>query len=91
VVGDDEDDGVLVGVLEQPPDEPVDVAVVVEDGRLVRVPGHVLSVLGIHVLPEPVMHAVGPHLDHGEERPRLVLCEVLRQREAAIRHLVDLA
>ena len=36
VVGEDEDDRVLVGVLEQLPDEPVDVPVVVEDRVLVR-------------------------------------------------------
>ena len=34
VIGDDEDDGVLVGVCEQAADELVDVAVVVEDGVL---------------------------------------------------------
>ena len=35
VVGDDEDDRVLVGMLEEPGDQPVDVAVVVEDRVLV--------------------------------------------------------
>ena len=35
VVGEDEDDRVVVGMLEQPGDQPVDVAVVVEDRVLV--------------------------------------------------------
>ena len=90
MVGEDEDDGVLVRVLEQLRDQPVDVAVVVEDRALVRVARLVLSVLGIHVLPEPVVHAVGPHLDHREERPRLRREEVLGEREAAVGHLVHL-
>ena len=86
----DEDDRVVVGVLEELPDQPVDVAVVVEDRVLVRVPRLVLAVLGIHELPEAVVHAVGPHLDHREERPRLRLEEVLGEREAPVGHLVDL-
>ena len=90
VVGEHEDDGVLVGVLEELPDEPVDVAVVVEDRALVRVAGLVLSVLGVHVLPEAVVHAIRAHLDHREERPRLRLQEVLGEREPAVGHLVDL-
>ena len=90
MVGEDEDDGVLVRVLEELPDEPVDVAVVVEDRALVRVARLVLSVLGVHVLPEPVVHAVGAHLDHREERPRLRLEEVLGEREPPVGHLVDL-
>ncbi len=90
MVGEHEDDGVVVGVLEELPDEPVDVTVVVEDRALVRVPRLVLSVLGIHVLPEAVVHAVGAHLDHREERPRLRLEEVLREREAPVGHLVHL-
>ena len=50
-----------------------------------------LSVLGVHVLPEPVVHAVRPHLDHREQRPRLRLEQVLREREAPVGHLVHLA
>ena len=65
--------------------------VVLEDRVLVRVARLVLAVLGIHVLPEAVVHAVGPHLDHCEERPGLRLQEVLGQPEATVRHLVDLA
>ena len=91
MVGEDEHDRVLVGVLEQLPDEPVDVPVVVEDRVFVRVPRLVLAVLRIHELPEAVMHAVGPHLDHREERPRLRLEQVLGQSEPAVGHLVDLA
>ena len=91
MVGEDEDDRVVVGVLEQPGDQPVDVAVVVEDRVLVLAAGLVLSVLGIHELPEPVVHPVRAHLDHREERPRLRLREVLGQLEAPIGHLVNLA
>ena len=65
-------------------------AVVVEDRVLVLVPGLVLAVLGVHVLPEPVVHPVWPHLDHGEQRPRLRRSEVLGEREAPVGHLVDL-
>ena len=53
VVGEDEDHRLVVGVLEQAADQPVDVAVVIEDGVLVRAARLVLSVLGIHELPEP--------------------------------------
>ena len=86
----DEDDRVLVRVREELRDEPVEVAVVVEDHVLVPVARLVLSVFGIHVLPEPVVHAVGPHLDHRKERPRLRREEVLGEREAPVGHLVHL-
>ena len=90
VVGEDEDDGVLVRVLEELREQAVDVAVVVEDRGLVRVARLVLAVLGVHVLPEPVVHAVGPHLDHREERPRLRREQVLGEREPPVGHLVHL-
>ena len=76
---------------QQAADQPVDVLVVVEDRVLVGVAGLVLAVLGVHVLPEAVVHAVGAHLDHREELPRLRREQVLGEREALVGHLVDLA
>ena len=91
VVGDDEDRRVVVGVLEQAADQPVDVAVVVEDRVLVRAARDVLAVLRVHVLPEAVVHPVVAHLDHREQLPGLRREQVLGEREAPVGHLVDLA
>ena len=90
MVGDDEDGGVLVDVREQAPHQLVDVLVIVEDRVFEAVARLVLAVLGVHELPESVVHAVHAHLDHDEELPRLRDQEVLGEREAAVRHLVDL-
>jgi hypothetical protein len=84
VVGGDEDRGVVVRMLEQRADELVDVTVVVEDRVGVRT-------VGVEVLPERVVHAVDPHLDHCEELPRLRAQQVVGQSKAAIGHVVDLA
>ena len=65
--------------------------VVVEDRLLVGAARHVLAVGRVHVLPEAVVDAVGAHLDHGEELPRLRAQEVLGELEALVGHLVDLA
>ena len=90
MVGDDEHERLVVRVLEQPADQPVDVLVVVADHVLVRAAGLVLAVLGVHVLPEAVMDPVGAHLDEGEELPRLRREEVVGEPEALVGHLVDL-
>ena len=90
VVGDDEHKRLLVGVLEQPGDEPVDVAVVVENGRLEGVAGLVLAVLGVHELPEAVVDAVVAHLHHREQLPRPRREQVLGEPEAPVGHLVEL-
>ena len=55
-----------------------------------RLPGSCLRCCGVHELPEAVVDAVGAHLDHREELPRLRLEQVLGEREALVGHLVDL-
>jgi hypothetical protein len=67
VVRDDEHDGLVIRVLEQPRDQAVEVLVVVEDRVLEPVARLVLPVLPVHELPEPVVHPVGPHLDHDKQ------------------------
>ena len=64
--------------------------VVVEDRVLVLVPRLVLAVLGVHVLPEAVVHPVWAHLDHREELPRLRRKQVVGELEPPVRHLVHL-
>jgi hypothetical protein len=56
--------------LEEPADLGVDVLIVFDDHILERVPRLVAMVFRVHVLPEGVVDAVGPHLDHHERSPR---------------------
>ena len=86
VVGDDEDERLVVGVAEESPDQPVDVLVVVEDRVRVRAPRLVLAVLGVHVLPEAVVDPVGAHLDEREQLPGPRLEQVLGELEAPVGH-----
>ncbi len=86
VVGDDDDVGVGGDDFQEFADLAVDVLVVVGDDRLIRVAGLVAVVAVVHVLPEGVVDAVGPHLDHHEEVPRLGLEQVLRQGEPLVGH-----
>ena len=90
VIRDDQHDRLLVGVLEQAGDQPIEVAQVVED-RVGVGPVRLVAVVElVQVLPEAVVHAVEPDLDEREQLPRLRLEQVLGEPEALVGHLVDL-
>ncbi len=90
MIGDDEHQRLVVSVLQQPRDQPVDVPVVVEDRRLELVARLVLAVLRVHELPETVVDAVVTHLHHREQLPRPSRQQVLGQLEAPVGHVVEL-
>ena len=69
MVGDDQDDRVVVEQLEEAADLVVEVAVIVADRRPVRAVGLVQDVLGVVVLPEAVVDAVEADLDELEVVP----------------------
>ena len=91
VVGDHHQRGVLPQPLDQRADLGVEVAVVVAERLLVGRAGHVVGVAVVVVAPEPVVQAVGAHLDHHEEVPGARVAQVPGQLEPALRHLIDVA
>ena len=90
VVGHDENGRVVVDFGQQARDLLVEPPVVREHRVLVRVARLVQAVVGIGEAPEPVMDAIGPHLDHEEEIPRPRLEQPLRDLEAARGHRLEI-
>ena len=90
VVRGHEADGVVAEQLERLADLVVEIVVVVRDGRFQRMPGLVQPVLGVVVLPEPVVKPVDADLDELEVVPLDRRHEVADHLEVLARHVVDL-
>ena len=89
VIGDDQHIRLRVGKLQEFADLAIDFLVVVVNRVLEFVTGLVESMRRVHVVPQGVMDAVGPHLDHDKVIPVVLREEMTRELEALPRHLVD--